>query len=183
MKLPRRRLEGLNLATAVSFLVGIWLVASPWIFRGSVADAGAWGSVLVGSAIALVAVLRSTAGPQRAMLSWLNVFLGAAMTASPWILAYVDQSTRAWNSAAAGVLVAILSCVAETAPEAWGAHDEDYRPAPGWDYPYRVPAEHPGDPATWYEAANYGRAGLGDPEREDATQAFPWRRWIFGTRA
>lgn len=181
MKLPRLRFPGVNFGTAASFLAGLWLIAAPWIFRTS-ADAGAWGSILVGGASGLVAILRSTAGPRGAIISWFNVLLGASMIASPWIFAYADQSARAWNSAAVGVLVMVLSCVAETAPEAWGAHDDDYQASPGWDYPYSVP-ERPGEPATWYEAANYGQAGLGDPERDDATWWSPWRRRLFGARA
>jgi SPW repeat len=176
MGLSRRRFGGVNFATSANLLAGIWLIASPWIFGAPAVDAGAWGSVLAGAAIALVAVLRSTAGPPGATLSWFNVLLGASMTASPWIFAYVDQSARAWNSAVVGVLVVILACIAETAPEAWGSPDNDYRPAPGWDYPYSVPAEHPGEPAIWYEAADYGRAGLGEPERADAPWSSSWRR-------
>jgi hypothetical protein len=183
MTLSRRRFEGANLATVANFLAGIWLIASPWILGKSAADAGAWGSIVAGTAITLVAVLRVTTGPKGAMLSWFNVLLGASMIASPWIFAYVDQSARAWNSAVVGLLVVITACIAETAPETWGAHDEDYQPSPGWDYPYSVPAERPGESPTWYEAANYGRAGLGDPEREDATRLSPWRRLIFGTSA
>ena len=183
MELPRRRFPGVNFATAANFVAGLWLIAAPWVFGASVADAGAWWSVLVGGAIAAIAVLRSTAGPRAAMLSWVNAFLGASMIASLWIFHYADQSARAWNSGVVGVLVVVLACIAETAPEAWGKHDDDYQRSAGWDYPYSAPADRPGDPPIYYEAADYGQAGLGDPERKEVTWSALWHSWIFGTRA
>ena len=80
-----------------------------------------------------------------------------------------------------GVLIGILACVAETAPEAWDAEDDDYHPAAGWDYTYSVPPHKAGEPAIWYASTNYGQAGLGDPERPG--DAWNWRQWIFSATA
>lgn len=179
---PGSRFSGVNFATAINFVAGLWLIGSPWIFGGPAIDAGAWSSVLVGAAIALVALWRSAAGPRWATLSWLNALLGAWMIASPWIFLYVDEGPRSWNSAMIGVLVVILACFAETAPEAWDAGDNAYRPAPGWDYPYSVSPERPGDPPIRYASTNYGQAGLGDPERDGDAWSSVWRRWRLGGR-
>jgi len=183
MMLPGFRSNTVNVATAINFLAGLWLVGSQWIFAAAASDAGAWNAILAGTAIALVAVLRSAAGPRWATLSWLNALLGAWTIASPWIFLYVDQGDRAWNSAVLGVLVVVLACFAETAPEAWGSDDNAYRPAPGWDYAYSVRPERPGEPAIWYASTNYGQAGLGDPERENGAWSSAWRRWLFGRSA
>jgi hypothetical protein len=172
------RTTGINFATAINFLCGAWLIASPWLLGAAAHDAGAWGSVLGGIAIAFVAILRAAAGPRWATLSWCNALLGASMIGSPWIFGYVEDPVRAWNSAVVGILVVILACVAETAPEAWTAEDDAYHPAAGWDYTYSVPGDKADEPAVWYASTNYGQAGLGDPERPE--DAWSWRRWLSG---
>jgi len=164
MTLALRSLDRVNPASVIALFAGLWLILSPWAMAPGLSGGAAWNSALVGLAIAGVAALRAAAGPRWATLSWINVVLGGWMIASLWIYRYVGDGASAWNSAVVGAVVLVLACVAETAPEAWGTTDRDYHPSAGWDYPYLAHPEGPGQPATWYEVANYGQGGLGDPE-------------------
>jgi len=106
-----------NWASALNVLAGLWLIASAWVFKFAPHSRGLWNTVIVGILIALIAIWRSAGGPRWAGLSWFNVVLGGWMIASPWIHSYVDHSRQAWNSGVVGLLVVVLACISETAPE------------------------------------------------------------------
>jgi hypothetical protein len=127
----------------VNLLLGLWLIASPWIygvFGGGVP--AAWNSIVVGILIALVAAARL--GSDRASgepLSWINVVLGAWMIASPFIYGYAQAGPFTANSIVVGVIVLFLALIATPAEPAyesrwrseypwWGA--SSYSP---WGFP------------------------------------------------
>src|SRR5262245_5836725 len=39
------RTTGINFATAINFLSGLWLIASPWVLGAAANNAGTWGAV------------------------------------------------------------------------------------------------------------------------------------------
>jgi hypothetical protein len=108
----------INWASALNVLAGVWLIASAWVFRFAPHSRGLWNTVIVGVLIALIAVFRSALGPRWSGLSWFNAALGGWMIASPWIHAYIENTSAAWNSGVVGVLVVVLACFSETAPDA-----------------------------------------------------------------
>jgi hypothetical protein len=112
-----------NWASALNVLAGIWLIASAWVFRFAPHSRALWNTVIVGILIAMIAICRSALGPRWAGLSWFNAVLGGWMIASPWIHSYIDNTSAAWNSGIVGVLVVVLACFSETAPEANGTRE------------------------------------------------------------
>ena len=95
-------------ASAINILLGIWLIASPWIFDYGGRPA-VLSSVMAGALIAIIAAsrlasLRSTAG-----LSGVNLLLAVWTIASPWLCGYTANIEAVWNNVALGIVVAALA--------------------------------------------------------------------------
>jgi hypothetical protein len=48
-----------------------------------------------------------------------NFLLGICLVASPWVLAYTDQTTAAWNASAIGLAIALVAVSALLAYYEW----------------------------------------------------------------
>ena len=84
--------------------LGLWLMASPSVF-GSTGTA-AHSDHLLGAIIVTISVI-SLADVGRAM-RYLNVLLGVAVIAAPWVVGGASTTSR-WNDAIAATLVILLS--------------------------------------------------------------------------
>jgi hypothetical protein len=101
-------------ASGVNILLGVWLIASPWMFDYGGTPA-VLNSVAVGAIIAILAAsrlasLRSTVG-----LSGVNLVLALWTIASPWICGYATNIRAVTDQVILGVVVAAL------ASWSWGA--------------------------------------------------------------
>ena len=108
-------------ASGINILLGIWLIASPWVFdyggRPAVVS-----SVMVGALIAIVAAnrlasLRSTAG-----LSGVNLLLAVWTIASPWLCGYTANIGAVLDNVILGVVVAALAIFSGSATVAAEKH-------------------------------------------------------------
>jgi hypothetical protein len=88
--------------------LGTWMVISPWAlgFAGpeNPAALSAW---LLG--VAIVVFAGAAVSMPRNWEEGINIFLGAALVASPWMLEFVAQATARSNAVGVGVLVAALA--------------------------------------------------------------------------
>lgn len=93
-------------ASIVALLVGVWCVASPWVY-GSYLLPNAWNNRIVGSVIALLALVRlSTADLKRTQwISLINCLLAIWICVSPWVWQYEGNTDRLVNSMCVGVLL------------------------------------------------------------------------------
>lgn len=97
-----------------AFVCGVWLTASPDILGFE--DPARMIAHVVGplaATVALIAVFEVTR-PFR----WLNVPLGAFLTAAPWVLGY--PPAEAVNTATIGVGLVVLACVRGRLTETFG---------------------------------------------------------------
>src|SRR5919108_4840439 len=69
-------------ASRTCFLLGSWLAISPWALGYSSAGQAVANALIVGSAIALLALIRSIRVPQLEWVSWVNFVLGLWLTVS-----------------------------------------------------------------------------------------------------
>jgi hypothetical protein len=108
-------------ASGINVLLGIWLIASPWVFdyggRFAVVS-----SVMAGALIAIVAAnrlasLRSTAG-----LSGVNLLLAVWTIASPWLCGYAANIGAVLDNVILGVVVAALAVFSGSATVAAEKH-------------------------------------------------------------
>lgn len=106
-----------------NLLLGLWLIAAPFVvgYGGVVAASGA--SIAFGLAIALLAVL-SLLGPE----GWeegVNLVLGACLAVSPWLFAYAQVHDMMLNAILGGMLVigfATWSLLLEMPGDHWWHH-------------------------------------------------------------
>jgi hypothetical protein len=116
---PRLDEGGRELAgvSALTFLTGVWLVLAPFALdypaTGTKFD-GSWNDLVVGSAIAVVALVRIALPARTAALGPVNVGLGVWLVVAPTALAYnrvFDASPATWNDIVVGVTVMLLAAV------------------------------------------------------------------------
>ncbi len=91
-------------ASGVNVVLGIWLIASPWVFNFS-GRAPVLNSVLVGALIAMLGVVRLAALQESAGVSGINLLLGFWTIVSPWASGYVANKGAVANNIMVGVLV------------------------------------------------------------------------------
>ena len=91
----------------VNFLLGIWLIVSPWALNYAAENHAAWNAYAVGVVIAVAAFAAIAAFHQ--WEEWVNVVLGAWLIVSPWLLGFNVNVTIMWNQIAVGCLVAALA--------------------------------------------------------------------------
>ena len=90
-----------------NLLLGIWMIASPWVLRYSTEANPMWNAVIVGALFALAALFAL----YRVMAweEWGNVVLGLWLVISPWLLGFNGIMAAMWNAVIVGAIVAILA--------------------------------------------------------------------------
>ncbi|MGX7826615.1 SPW repeat domain-containing protein [Actinokineospora sp. 24-640] len=118
---------GATLPSALALLAGVWVVIAP--FALGYADAGAfafWNDVLVGAAIALVALPRVLRTRRAPWLSVVNVVLGAWLVLAPFLVGYRETTPAAvGNDVIMGIMVVILAGTSALLTFLVRAHDEE----------------------------------------------------------
>ena len=104
-------------ASGVNLLLGIWIMASPWVFDYS-GKSAALASVIVGVLIALLAAIRIASVHNSAGLSGINLLLAFWTAAAPWVYNYADDKGALWNNIFVGVVVAVLAVWSAIATDA-----------------------------------------------------------------
>lgn len=106
---------GASIASAVTFLAGAWLVLSPFAlnYAPAVQGVGAyWNDLVIGSAIAVLALVRAVSLRNVPWFSVVNVALGAWLIMAPMVLDYaegVNTARASANDVIVGVLVLLLA--------------------------------------------------------------------------
>lgn len=101
--------------SAVVLLVGLWLIASPWILgEAPIFQPGVLSVIVSGLVIALLAAGNLWAAVGSRVLSWIIAALGAWVTAAPFVFGYASSTPWTWSSVISGVIVAALGVVDAT---------------------------------------------------------------------
>ncbi len=103
-------MEQRRYALYLSFLLGLWLLISPWIFGVSSQTTLVWSHVIAGIIIALLALYRvSDLGDEsRTWASWLMALFGLWAIVAPWVLGFSGQSSLMLSNVIDGIIVLIL---------------------------------------------------------------------------
>jgi hypothetical protein len=91
-------------ASGVNVVLGIWLIASPWVFNFG-GRAPVLNSVSVGALIAMLGVVRLAALHESAGMSSINLLLGFWTIVAPWASGYVANKGAVANNIMVGVFV------------------------------------------------------------------------------
>lgn len=105
----------------VNVILGLWMVASPWILGfaagESLAAPTAW---ILGAAIVVFAGV--AVYMYKAWEEALTIILGICLFASPWVLGFADQMTPTMNAVVVGLLVSafgVWAMLMDTAVQKW----------------------------------------------------------------
>lgn len=113
--------SGILVATAVAtFVAGVWLIIAPFVLGHwvrTVHFAGFWNDLLVGNAIALLALVRSAVARQMVWSAYFKIVLGGWLLAAPAALGYnasVESPNATLNDRVVGVIVVFLAAITVT---------------------------------------------------------------------
>lgn len=95
-------------ASAANVVAGLWLIVAPFVLNFEGAQAAQWNHIIVGAAVALIALVRASDPEERPGMSWTNVVLGAWMIAAPFVLGYSGVNDAQINSIIMGAVVMAL---------------------------------------------------------------------------
>jgi len=80
----------------MDYIVGILLIAAPWIFGFSDIQAAKWVAIIIGLMVLLMSMVTDYEGGGKKMLSMgthltMDVIAGIFLAASPWIFGFSDE--------------------------------------------------------------------------------------------
>jgi len=91
----------------INFLLGLWLIASPWVLSFAGETTAAWNAAVIGVAVALAAMSALVA--YQAWEEWIAAALAAWLIVSPFVLGFSGMQAAAWNHLVVGLLVGVLA--------------------------------------------------------------------------
>src|SRR3954469_7890715 len=89
----------------LNFILGIWLIVSPFVFLYRGISEALWDNVVVGILVALLAIWRAVADDTEGMtiVSWVMALLGLWTLISPFVLGYSQTRNAMLNDVVVGV--------------------------------------------------------------------------------
>ncbi|MCX2948883.1 SPW repeat domain-containing protein [Lentzea sp. NEAU-D7] len=98
----------------MTFLAGIWLVLAPFVLEYVPASSGIgayWNDLVVGVAIATLAIVRTVAPSNVPWFSIVNVALGAWLIVAPFVHEYegANKGVMIGNDLAVGMVVIVMA--------------------------------------------------------------------------
>lgn len=92
---------------SINVVLGIWLIASPWMLGYAAQAYPSWNAYIVGVIIAVAASAALVAFQK--WEEWVNAGFGAWLLVSPWVLGYSSLQPALWNQLIVGGAVAALA--------------------------------------------------------------------------
>lgn len=96
------------LANCLIVALGLWLVAAP-VALGFFAGAAGSNSLVIGLAVAIVALLLLRRGHEAAGLSAITLALSLWAILAPFLLGFVHQYAALWSHLFSGAMLAVLA--------------------------------------------------------------------------
>jgi len=105
----------------VNMILGLWIVASPWVLGFGASDSPAASAAwILGAAIVVFAGV--SAYMHKAWEEAITIMLGICLFVSPWVLGFSAQTTPTTNAVIVGLLVTafgIWAMLMDTAVQKW----------------------------------------------------------------
>jgi len=95
-------------ASGINVVLGIWLMASPWVFDYS-GRLPVLNSVFVGALIVMLAAIRLASLHDTTGVNGISLLLGFWTIVSPWAIGYVANKAALANNLMVGVLATALA--------------------------------------------------------------------------
>ena len=103
----------LRAVDGLTFLAGLYLAISPWVVGFNGISTLLVNNLIVGAALAMLALWFSPAGRRAVDVAWVVPVIGAWTIISPWVVSG-DVSTTAtvWNNVVTGVITVLIGLAA-----------------------------------------------------------------------
>jgi sulfite exporter TauE/SafE len=96
-------------SSGLNVLLGIWIIASPFILTFTDNSSALWNDIIVGAVVLILGLVRLSSTRMTSWASWVNLILGLWMVVAPYVLTYSDITNALWNNIVLGIAVAILA--------------------------------------------------------------------------
>jgi hypothetical protein len=96
-------------ASGLNILAGLWLILAPFVLGFSSLGGAMWNSLILGAAIAGLAIIRVINPLSLAGLSWWNFVFGIWLLLSPFIIGFAGVESPTWNTVVVGVFVLAMA--------------------------------------------------------------------------
>ena len=117
LRLARNYAAQARTASGANIVLGLWMIASPWVFDYS-GKAAVLSSLTVGALVALLAAIRVASLHDSAGLSGINLLLALWTVVSPWAYGYMANEGALLNNIVVGILIAALASWSAIATDA-----------------------------------------------------------------
>lgn len=103
-------------ASAVTLLAGIWLLLAPSVLDYPAGSSARGNDIVIGSALAVLAVVRVVAPRDVPWFSVVNVLLGGWLIMAPFVLDHIaDIGVATANDVVVGLVVVVLAATSAAA--------------------------------------------------------------------
>lgn len=107
----------------VNAVLGLWIVASPWVLGFAGEQTAAWNAWIVGVIVAVAAVAALVQFHR--WEEWVSAALGAWLIVSPWAFGVHAIQALVWNQIGVGLAIAVLAiwtALSDFEPEGEASH-------------------------------------------------------------
>jgi hypothetical protein len=101
-------------ASGLNFLLGLWLLISPWVLNYGGRDPY-WNDIVFGAIFAFIALVRTSGAYRESWLSWLNALIAAWVFVSAFWLQHGNAAVT--NNWIVGIVMFILAVWSASATE------------------------------------------------------------------
>lgn len=101
--------------SGINIIAGLWLLLAPFALGYSTIEAALWNSIILGLAIAVMAIVRVVQPEEHEGVSWVNFVLGIWLLVSPFVLALQNIQWLVWNNVIVGIIVLALAATSAMA--------------------------------------------------------------------
>lgn len=99
----------LAISSALLMLLGLWLIASPYILDFAWHPEAWWNAVIIGLSLFILALLRFSAPRRFKGLHWTAVVVGGWIFISPFVADYIALSAAFYNAMICGALILLIA--------------------------------------------------------------------------
>lgn len=107
--MPSNAPKWVRWTSGANVLAGVWLVLAPFALGYSDVAEARWNDVIIGVAVAVIALVRVGAPVRYQEISWINFVLGIWLIAAPFVLGYDDVTAALTNDIVVGAIVLALA--------------------------------------------------------------------------
>lgn len=101
--------------SGINIIAGLWLLLAPFALGYSTVETALWNSIVLGIAVAVMAMVRVVRPDDHEGVSWVNFVLGIWLLVSPFVLGLANIEALVWNNIIVGVVILALAATSAMA--------------------------------------------------------------------